>query len=149
MRRHKKSKGNGNSHDFNEQYQNPELVSDQWIKSAEQDLMVADTLFDAGHYSWSAFACQQAIEKLLKAGYVRSRHKIPPHVHDLARLSAIMKLDPPEEYINNLLEIDQCYTSTRYPGYKHGLCVKGKEESESILDKTWRTYGWLRHELQL
>lgn len=126
-----------------------ELVAGQWIKSAEHDLAVANTLFLAGHYNWTSFACQQALEKLLKAGYVRTRHKIPPHVHKLERLSAIMKLDPPEEHIENLIEINQCYTSTRYPSYKNDVCGRTREESADILDKTWKTFIWLRQELQL
>lgn len=134
-------------HDHNYKFKNPELVAGEWLRSAEHDLEVAETLFLAGHYSWAAFACQQSLEKLLKAAYVRSRHKIPPHVHKLQRLTAILKLDPPEDYIDSILEIDQCYTSTRYPGYKNELCLMGKEEAADILHKARKAYGWLEREL--
>lgn len=140
---------NGNGNHPTDKAENPALIAEQWIESAEHDLMVADTLFAAGHYSWSSFACQQAIEKLLKAGYVHTRRKIPPHLHKLERLSAIIKVDPPEEHINNLIEIDQCYTSTRYPGYKHNVCARTREESEDILNKARKTYKWLKQELRL
>ncbi|MEW5706185.1 MAG: HEPN domain-containing protein [Actinomycetota bacterium] len=130
-------------------YQNPELVAAEWVESAEQDLVVADSLFTDGHYAWAMFACQQALEKLLKAGYVNSRHKIPPHLHKLERLASIIKINPPEEHIDNLLEINQCYTSTRYPGYRRNLCAQTKEEAEEILYKTRKTFSWLKQTLRL
>ena len=128
---------------------NPELMAGQWLKNAENDLTVASTLFAAGHYNWAAFACQQSIEKLLKAGYVRSRKKIPPHVHKLQRLTAIMKIDPPDKLIDILIEIDECYTTTRYPGYKNSGCLRTRQESQAIIEKTWKAYRWLKKELQL
>ncbi|HEY3374671.1 MAG TPA: HEPN domain-containing protein [Candidatus Aquicultor sp.] len=137
------------NNDHNFRYPNPELVAGQWLDNASHDLEVADTLFIAGHYSWAAFACQQALEKLLKAGYVRSRHKIPPHVHKLERLVAIMKLDPPEEFIDDILELDQCYTSTRYPGYKNTMCALSQEEARDYLYKATKAYRWLEQELIL
>jgi len=144
-----RSNRNRNKYNPADKSKNPELFAEQWIKSAEHDLVAADILLSTGHYGWSSFACQQAIEKLLKAGYVRTRKKIPPHVHKLERLVAIMKLDPPEEHVNNLLEIDQCYTSTRYPGYRDESCALGREEAEEILGKTQETFKWIRKELQL
>jgi len=147
MGRRNGSNGGNGKHSYDPK--SPVLVADQWLKNAEQDLAVANSLFLAGHYSWAAFACQQALEKLLKAGYVRTRHKIPPHVHKLERLSAIMKLNPPERHINNILEVGQCYTSTRYPGYKQDFCVRSRKESAEILYKTEETFKWLRQELQL
>jgi HEPN domain-containing protein len=129
--------------------QNPELVAEQWLYNSEHDLEVAESLHAAGHYSWAAFACQQSLEKLLKAGYVKARHKIPPHLHKLERLSAIMKLDPSLEILGSLIEIDHCYTSTRYPGYKHDLCPQTKEESEFVIRRTKATHIWLKKELRL
>ncbi|MCL6472588.1 MAG: HEPN domain-containing protein [Firmicutes bacterium] len=142
-------RGNGNRDGSYWGQSSPELFAEEWLDNAEQDLNVAEDLFAAGHYGWAAFACQQALEKLLKAAYVRSRHKIPPHVHKLERLFAIMKLNPPEEHINNVLEIDQCYTSTRYPGYKNDLYCRDREGARAILDKARETYGWIKQELQL
>ncbi len=143
------AKHHGYRDGYNPQADSPELVAGQWLQNAEQDLEVANTLFTAGYYGWAAFACQQAIEKLIKGAYVKNRRKIPPHVHKIQRLFAIMKLDPPEDYINSILEIDQCYTSTRYPGYKHNFYCRSKESSQEILKKTRETYAWLRQELQL
>lgn len=134
-------------HDRSHKFRNPELVSEQWLKGAEQDIKVAETLYLAGYYSWSAFACQQSIEKLLKAGYVRAHHKIPPHLHNLDRLASILRIHAPSELIDSILEIDQCYTSTRYPGYKNSLCDMSKDEAKDILKKTRKAYRWLRQEL--
>jgi HEPN domain-containing protein len=149
-RHHRVRRADHNGYEqFENKDQNPELVAEQWLSNAEQDLIVAETLYKAGHYTWAAFACQQSLEKLLKAGYVKSRHKIPPHLHKLERLSAIMKLDPTLDILGSLIEIDNCYTSTRYPGYKHDLCPRTREESKNIIDKTKATYLWLKRELQL
>jgi HEPN domain-containing protein len=128
---------------------NPELAAEQWLCNAVNDLEVAESLHVAGHYAWAAFACQQSLEKLLKAGYVRTRHKIPPHLHKLERLSAIMKLDPTLDILGSLIEIDHCYTSTRYPGYKHGICPQTSDESRAIINRTKATFIWLKVELQL
>ncbi|MDI6793914.1 MAG: HEPN domain-containing protein [bacterium] len=42
---------------------NPELVIEEWLKRAEEDMKSAKAMLDTNHYTWCAFICQQALEK--------------------------------------------------------------------------------------
>ena len=67
-----------------------------WITLAGEDLQTADYLFAGGEaYSRStAFHCEQAVEKALKA-YLAYRNQPFPRTHDLAQLRDLCQtLDP-------------------------------------------------------
>ena len=57
-----------------------------WLSLAEYDLNPAEAMFQTKRYLYVAFMWQQAIEKLLKAGYVKARSSTPPYTHNLLRL---------------------------------------------------------------
>jgi len=52
-----------------------------WINIAEYDLQVAESMLEKKHYLYVGFMCHQAIEKLLKAYYVRNKKETPPYIH--------------------------------------------------------------------
>ncbi|MBU0569124.1 HEPN domain-containing protein, partial [bacterium] len=89
--------------------ENPELVVKEWLKRAEEDIKSAKIMLETNHYTWSAFICQQALEKCLKAGYVKKRNEIPPYIHKLERLCEILDIEPPEEILEDIIRIDKYY----------------------------------------
>jgi len=128
---------------------NPELIVKAWLDKYEEDLKSAKTLLDSRRYSWSALACQQAIEKFLKAGYVDKYRKIPPYVHKLERLCDELKLTVPEKLARAMVDIDKHYIIARYPSYKESVDIKDFKEAKSIYDKTRKILKWLKDELKL
>ena len=63
-------------------------VIDNWVALAEYDLETAKAMLDSGRYIYVAFTCQQSIEKLLKAIFVKEKKTTPPYSHNLKRLAS-------------------------------------------------------------
>ena len=60
---------------------------DLWIKQAEKDLKASKDSLNAGNYEWSCFQAHQAVEKALKAIYLK-RYKELLKTHDLTLLAS-------------------------------------------------------------
>jgi HEPN domain-containing protein len=91
-----------------------------WITLSDEDLKVGETLLQGGHFLYVAFMCHQAIEKVLKAGYVKLKEDTPPYTHKLSYLaqqSDIFELLSDEQK-NYIREIDPLNIEARYPEYK-------------------------------
>lgn len=127
----------------------PELAVKYWLEKSAEDLATAKSLLETGHFTWCAFICQQALEKCLKAGYVLKENKIPPFIHKLERLCSILELNPPENILNSIIEIDKYYITTRYPTYKEAVNISSKKEAKKIYQKTEEAYQWLKQALKL
>lgn len=56
---------------------------DYWVSQSDNDLPVAESLLENGHYTWCLFIGHLVLEKLLKAFYVKEHQKIAPRIHDL------------------------------------------------------------------
>ena len=61
-------------------------IIDNWLSLAKYDLATAQDMLKAKRYLYVAFMCQQAIEKILKACYVKQHTSTPPYTHNLLRL---------------------------------------------------------------
>lgn len=106
-------------------------------------------MLDSGHYLWCAFICQQALEKLLKAGYVKREKRVPPYIHKLERLLDLMRMRPPQEILDIFILIDKYYIVARYPSYKKSVDIKTKIRAEEIYKNTKRAYVWLQEQMEL
>lgn len=127
----------------------PEKQIKYWLAHAQEDLLSAKVMLDAGRYTWCAFICQQALEKLLKAGYVKRKKRIPPHIHKLERLLELLSLQPPEDLLEALILVDKYYIVARYPSYKTSVDIKTKKAAVEIYKKTKEIYLWLQEEMVL
>jgi len=128
---------------------NKELSIKQWLNNAKEDLKSAEVMLKARRYTWCAFICQQALEKYLKAGYVKKENKIPPYIHKLERLCQILNLDPPDNILNSIIEIDKYYIVTRYPAYKKAVNITSIKKAEKLFKDTKEVCKWLIKELKL
>lgn len=54
-----------------------------WLSQSINDLPVAESMLEKGHYTWSLFIGHLVLEKILKAAYVSEHQKIAPRIHDL------------------------------------------------------------------
>jgi HEPN domain-containing protein len=59
----------------------------EWVAYAERDRRAARHLLESGDYEACALHCQQAVEKLLKAGIVSQTGERPPYEHNLWKLA--------------------------------------------------------------
>ena len=57
-----------------------------WVEMAEYDLETAKAMLKSKRYLYVGFMCNQVIEKILKAYYVKEKSKQPPYTHKLIRL---------------------------------------------------------------
>jgi HEPN domain-containing protein len=119
-------------------------LSRQWAERAQYDLDTANAMFKAERYLYVLFCCQQAIEKMLKAIIIRRTNKLPPRIHELARLAQIAKVAIDEKQMELLREVSNYYIPTRYPEEVADL-ARGvtEEETRLVLIRSREFTQWL------
>lgn len=58
-----------------------------WRNLAEYDIDTAKAMLDTQRYLYVGFMCHQAMEKILKAYYVKINNEMPPYTHKLVFLA--------------------------------------------------------------
>jgi len=84
----------------------------EWLKKAAHDLNTAEINLNQKVYDASAFFCQQAIEKALKALHIKKFGSLVK-THDLHFLG--QKVGLPADLLKSCDEISSFYVETRYP----------------------------------
>ena len=116
-----------------------------WIESADNDLTVAEHLFQSSDYSWCLFVGHLLLEKILKALYVRNNRKVPPKTHNLLTLSKLIGLNLTPEQEEFLSRVNDFNIEARYPDFEMQfaeLCTK--EFTLENLSKIKGFYRWLK-----
>lgn len=123
---------------------NTEEEIQYWINIAEQDIPVAQSLFDNGHYMYCLFIGHLILEKILKAHYVKDNKKTPPKTHNLVYLVERTKVTITEEEKAYLFDVNTFNIETRYPDYKNEFYKKcTKVFTENNFSKIKVYYKWL------
>ena len=118
-------------------------ISEEWLKTAKDDLRVADKIIsDEALTHMVAFHSQQCIEKSLKA--VMEEYGIDlVRIHNLERLLEIVKNHVKIDVNIVLIEkMDKLYIDSRYPA-DFGLLPDGKptiEDAEEFYDAASSVY---------
>lgn len=99
-----------------------------WLKSAKEDFKIAEDLVRMKHYQWALFLCHIAIEKVLKANYIRILDQYPPPIHKLVKLAQDCKLTLTDGQINDLREMTTFHIEARYDVIKDKLYKKATKE---------------------
>ena len=86
-----------------------------WLRHAESDLVAADLLGQGGEYFNALFHLQQAVEKTLKALFIRQNSTMPARLHNLYKLAGQCKLGISREQQLLLDDLTRSYTGSRYP----------------------------------
>jgi HEPN domain-containing protein len=109
---------------------------DYWIKSARYDLSSMDAIFISGKNDWALFIGHLAVEKMLKALWVKQQESnTPPKTHSLIKLAEESLFSCSENDRLLLLEISNFNLATRYPDYKfsfHKKCTREFTENYII-----------------
>ncbi len=86
-----------------------------WLGIAKDDLRVAGHLIDTNDRLHALFFCHLAIEKMLKALFVKVNRRLSPWTHNLPRLAKESKLTLSEEDLQFLNELLRFNIEARYP----------------------------------
>ena len=97
-----------------------------WVDSSDEDFKTMITLFHSKSYHWALFMGHIAIEKLLKAYFVKQNGCHAPFTHNLYRLAELAELEISEEYADWLFKITTFNINARYDDYKkefYNMCT--------------------------
>jgi HEPN domain-containing protein len=119
-----------------------------WLDIAQYDLTTAGAMYKSGRWLYVVFACEQAIEKLVKGLFTLYRNDNVPPIHDISSLfskfSDKLAVQVDEATIVFFGKLTAFYLNTRYPKYKAKLSVAvSKREAKSTLKKTKEIFAWL------
>lgn len=90
-----------------------------WIKTSEDDIDSMISNFESGKYDWALFIGHLALEKILKALWVkRNTSDFPPKTHNLRKIAVETKYPITESEDLFLVEINDFNLEARYPDYK-------------------------------
>ena len=103
-------------------------------------------------YLYVGFMCNQAIEKILKAYYVKSKKIQPPYTHKLIRLAEecnLYKKEMNEEQKDFLDIITPLNIEARYPMEKQKIfeAVNNEYLCKNLIAKTEELIKWIEEKL--
>jgi len=121
-----------------------------WVNSAEKDLESASNMYRAEIYDWCLFVGHLALEKLLKAIWIKTnKNQFPPKIHNLLKLAQNTDIQLSEEQKEYLRIVNQFNLEARYQEYKksfHNLATK--EFASNHFDKIKSLYLWLKSQIK-
>ena len=123
-------------------YMNKQQVQiDYWRNNAQIDFESAQILFKNNKTLHSLFFCHLAIEKILKACFVKQINKIPPKTHNLFILTEKINLTLSEDDEIFLGILMKYQLEGRYPDYNP--IIPDTKTAQSYLEKTGSLLEWL------
>jgi len=120
-----------------------------WYEISQEDFEVAELTFKSSRYLHTAFMCQQAIEKAVKAVYSGKFDKVPPKKHDLLALCRDTGIyeQLKDDWKDVLARLSSLYILSRYPEDELRKPRVNKELAERLLNKTREVLKWLKTEM--
>ena len=122
-----------------------------WLELSEYDIKTAEAMLMSKRYLYVGFMAHQAIEKILKAYFVKnSNNTTPPHSHRLSLLAKKASLYSLfSESQKNFIDIlEPMNIESRYPSNKDRLLKSLTEEwCTQILQETEELHLWIRQKL--
>lgn len=117
-------------------------VKNLWDQ-ARKDLEVAEKIFKIKEYYMTAFLCQQAIEKSLKALMVKEKEKLIK-IHDIIILGR--KVNLPQELSRECEKISRAYIESRYGDFLDSAPYKkfNKTNSSEYLKIAKEVISWAK-----
>ena len=124
-------------------------ASIEWLRIASHDLLSAQILFNANHYTDSiGNDLQQALEKMLKSLLAYKNAKIPKS-HDLLEIYEYVsdQIAIDEDDLRYLVLATEYFKEERYPNPNYFL--PPKEEIEEVLAFTKRLFTTICDQLEI
>ena len=101
----------------------------------------------SGRYLYVAFTCEQTIEKLFKAVYVKEKKETPPYTHNLIKLLSQLSINKSIDKgkIQFIELLNSYYIESRYTEeINEILKTLNKKNALEILNKTEEMLTWLK-----
>jgi HEPN domain-containing protein len=127
-----------------------ERAIDNWLSLAQYDLATAEAMLQTGRFLYVGFMCQQAMEKLLKACYVKKHGSTPPYTHNLLRLATELpwggEIDA--HRLKTLESLNSYYIESRYTEDIQELAAALTETKvRTVLKETKELFEWTKAKL--
>jgi len=121
-----------------------------WIELSDYDIETAAAMLISKRYLYVGFMAHQAIEKILKAYFVKSNKETAPFSHSLsyiAKQSEIFDLFSEEQ--KDLIDmLEPLNIEARYPSHKKQLFESLTDDRcKTILKKTKELQSWIKKKL--
>lgn len=122
-----------------------------WVELSKYDLETAKAMLKSQRFLYVGYMCNQAIEKILKAYYVKEKRKQPPYTHKLVRIaeeSNIYKLfnDKQKDFLDIISPLN---IEARYPTQKQMLFESlSNNRCQEIIKETEELITWIRNKLE-
>ena len=122
---------------------------DYWLDIAEYDLKTSKAMLDTGRFLYTVFMAQQALEKLLKALYLKNKQEEPPFTHNLLYIAKATSLEFTVEQKEFLNKLTAYYIEGRYPLYKEKLStLVDKEEADKVFNTATEMFSWIKSQIK-
>lgn len=103
-------------------------ISQLWIDGAKDALDTAHKLYVSQKYHHALFFCHLAVEKALKAIYIRQQDKRPPYLHELPLLASKTSHQLDNDQVIALDTINTFNIAARYQEEKQELYHRATPE---------------------
>jgi|GEM_PF-4041395 len=117
-----------------------------WLAKAQESLADAVAALEKHRYSLTAWCCQQALEKLLKAAIIKLKNQRPRKVHDLLPLLRESGLAMPQAKAAVVSKISKFYFLVRYPDLNKKFFAT-PEIAKNTLETTKEIFQWIEKKL--
>ena len=127
-----------------------EDVIDNWFALARYDLATAEAMLQTRRFLYVGFMCQQAVEKLLKACYVKAHDSTPPYTHNLLRLIAELPWGREVDVhrLKTIQSLNSYYIESRYTEDIQELAATLTEAKVTqVLRDTKELFEWIKSKL--
>ena len=119
-----------------------------WIRSAAEDLLTAENLFDSKRYLPCLFYCHLFVEKIIKAIIVKQTNQPAPFGHKLSRLAKLTSISFSTIQLDLLDNLTAFNIKIRYEDYKFELYKKATTSyTKKYLEKAKELYLWLKEQI--
>ncbi len=123
-----------------------------WINLSDYDFETAEAMLVSKRYLYVGFMCQQSVEKLLKAMYVKVKNDVPPKTHKLNNLINQIGIESELsiKYLETIDKLDPLNIEARYPTYKDELMkILTNEYCLEIIKETKELLEWIKSKLSI
>lgn len=117
-----------------------------WLNKAKESLEDAEAGYSKHRYGLTAFCCQQALEKLLKAAIIKLKQQRPRKIHDLLPLLRESGLEIQEEKTTEITKISKFYFLVRYPDLNKKFFAT-PQIAKATLENTKEIFLWIEKKL--
>jgi len=118
-----------------------------WWKQSEADIKSAKNSFTSRDYYASAFWCQQAVEKALKALMIKEKKELIK-THNLSKIAKLLNI--PHALLIKISALEPIYQETRYPDVSSKIPAEEFEEKDAngFLSDASEVIAWIRNKIK-